>query len=285
MQKFGKKLAALTCAIAGFASVAFTGAQAEGGAVKLYTLDCGTVNMLDLSVFSREGMYVGETNLASDPCYLITHPKGNFLWDTGLPQALADMPEGLINGPFHLKVKTKLTDQLAQLNLTPADITYLSISHSHFDHLGNAGLFAGATFIVNDKERAHMFRDEERASAETFAAFSALETATTIEFMDQYDVFGDGSAVIKSLSGHTPGHSVLLLDLENAGPVYLTGDLYHLTRARENRTVPKFNTDPAESLISMDKFERMVKEAGARVVIQHEMTDFNKMPKFPEYLD
>tara|TARA_R110002096_G_scaffold164949_3_gene333179 strand:- start:367 stop:1224 length:858 start_codon:yes stop_codon:yes gene_type:complete len=285
MQKFGKKLAAMTFVVAGFASAAFTGAQAEGGAVKLYTLDCGTVNMLDLSVFSREGKYVGEKNLAADPCYLITHPKGNFLWDTGLPQALADMPEGLINGPFHLKVKTKLTDQLAQLNLTPADITYLSISHSHFDHIGNAGLFAEATFIIEEKERAHMFRDEERANAETFAAFSALETAKTIEFKGQHDVFGDGSAIITSLSGHTPGHSVLLLELGNAGPVYLTGDMYHFTKARENRTVPKFNTDPVETLVSMDKFEAMVAESGALVVIQHEKSDFEKMPKFPAYLD
>ncbi len=285
MQKFTKRVAAMAIAAAGIAVTSITGAQAEGADVKLYTLDCGTVNMLDLSVFSREGMYVGEKNLSSDPCFLITHPKGNFLWDTGLPQALADMPEGLINGPFHLKVKTKLTDQLAQLNLTPADIDYLSISHSHFDHLGNAGLFASATFVVQEKERAHMFRDEERANAETFAAFSALETAKTVEFKDQHDVFGDGSVVIRSLSGHTPGHSVLTLNLANAGPVYLTGDLYHFTKARENRTVPKFNTDPAETLISMDKFEAMVKETGARVVIQHEKADFDKMPKFPAYLD
>lgn len=280
MQKVMKRIAAAAFVVAGFAGV-----QAQDSSVKLYALDCGSVNMLDLGVFSREGKYAGEKNLAADPCFLIQHPKGNFLWDTGLPQALAEMPEGLINGPFHLKMNTKLTDQLAELNLTPEDITYLSISHSHFDHVGNAGLFASATFIVHEKERAHMFRDAERANADTFAAFSALETAETIEFTDQHDVFGDGSAVIKSLPGHTPGHSALLLQLANSGAVYLTGDLYHFTRARENRTVPTFNTDPEQTLESMDAFEALAEAAGARVVIQHEKEDFDKLPKFPAYLD
>lgn len=280
MLKIGGTLAAIAMAVAGA-----VGAQAEDNSVKLYALDCGTINMMDLAVFSREGKYVGEKNLAVDPCYLITHPKGNFLWDTGLHQSLADMPEGLINGPFHLKVKTKLTDQLAELNLTPADINYLSISHSHFDHLGNAGMFAGATFIVNEKERAHMFSDEARANAEIFAAYGALETADTVEFTEEHDVFGDGSAVIKFLPGHTPGHSALMLQLANAGSVFLTGDLYHFTRARENRTVPTFNTDPVETQVSMDSFEALAKEKGARVIIQHEKSDFDKMPKFPAYLD
>lgn len=280
MVKFVHKIAALAFGLAGL-----TGAQAEGGAVKLYAMDCGTINMLDLAIFSREGQYVGEKNLAADPCFLITHPQGNFLWDTGLPEGLAELPEGLINGPFHVKVKTKLTDQLAQLNLTPDDIHYLSISHSHFDHLGNAGKFAKATFIVNEKERAHMFRDEARADEASFASYSALETAKTIEFTDKYDVFGDGTVVIQSLPGHTPGHSALLLQLGNAGPVYLTGDLYHFTKARQNRTVPTFNTDPEQTLVSMDDFEVLVDAAGARVVIQHEKADFDKLPKFPAYLD
>jgi len=280
MVKFMLKLVAAMAAL-----INVTAAHADGSVVKLYALDCGTINMMDLSMFSREGKYIGEQNLAADPCFLITHPKGNLLWDTGLVEALADMPEGLINGPFHLKVRTKLTDQLAQLNLTPADIQYLSISHSHFDHLGNAKLFPGATFIVNEKERAHMFRDEARADAQAFSAYAVLEKAKTVQFADDYDVFGDGTVVIKSLPGHTPGHSVLLLQLANEGPVFLTGDLYHFTAARQNRTVPKFNTDPEATLASMDDFEVMVDAAGARVVIQHEKDDFDGLPKFPAYLD
>lgn len=273
--------------LVGILSVIVAGmtAKAEGVSVRLYTLDCGQVDMLDLGVFSHEGKYDGQKNSAVDPCFLIRHPKGDFLWDTGLPQALAEMPEGLINGAFHLKVSVKLTDQLQQLGLVPTDIDYLSVSHSHFDHLGNAGLFASAKFLAHKDEYEHMFSDEMRANEQTFPAYAALENAKTVIFEDKYDVFGDGSVEIIPTPGHTPGHTALLIHLGNSGPILLSGDLYHLTRARELRTVPKFNTDVDQTLASMDDFEDLAEIEGARVVIQHEKADFEALPKFPAFLD
>ncbi|MEQ8750016.1 MAG: hypothetical protein RIC52_09590, partial [Amphiplicatus sp.] len=114
---------------------------------------------------------------------------------------------------------------------------------------------------------------------------SALENAETATFTDEYDVFGDGSVRIIAMTGHTPGHSVLLAQLDKAGPVLLTGDMYHLTEAREKRTVPVFNTDAEETLRSMDRFEALAAETGARVVIQHEADDFAALPHAPDYLD
>ena len=86
-------------------------------------------------------------------------------------------------------------------------------------------------------------------------------------------------------SGHTPGHTVLKVELANTGTVLLTGDLYHLNKSRELRTVPVFNTDEAETLRSMDKFESLAKKTNARVIIQHSAEDFADLPKPPEYLD
>ncbi|MBL4838536.1 MAG: N-acyl homoserine lactonase family protein [Kordiimonadaceae bacterium] len=280
MPRFFNKIAAIAVAIAGF-----SGVQAEGGGIKLYALNCGDINFLDLGVFSREGEYEGETKKAANGCFLVKHPKGTLLWDTGLPEGLVNLPEGLNNGKFHLKVTRTLTDQLADIGVTPADIDYLSVSHSHFDHMGNGGLFAGSTFLVNEVERAHMFRDEARANTSNFAAYGALEDSKTIEFKEMHDVFGDGKAVIVTLPGHTPGHTVLSLKLENAGAVLLTGDLYHLQRARELRTVPTFNTDTAATHESMDAFEAMADKTGARVIIQHSKSDFEGLPKLPAFLD
>jgi N-acyl homoserine lactone hydrolase len=197
---------------------------------------------------------------------------------------LVDTPDG-IGGNFHSKMKIKLTDQLAQLGLTPNDIEFLSISHLHPDHAGNANLFASSTFIANEAEYSFMFSNEMKANSEWFELYSALENADTVMFEDEYDVFGDGIVVIESMPGHTPGSSVLLVRLKNAGALLLTGDLYTHTGARELRTVPTFNTDGQATLKSMNQFEALARKENARVVIQHEKADFEKLPTFPEFMD
>jgi len=262
-----------------------TPAEPKVDALRLYVLDCGHIDISDLSVFDRGGAYDGRGDNFADACFLIRHPSGDLLWDAGLPDALNDAPDGVTNPPFTLKVPKTLKGQLARIGVPPDYVEYFSISHSHFDHVGNANLFKNATFIVNEKERDHMFRAEARADAQNFANYSDLEAAQKVTFTDSYDVFGDGKVIIISMPGHTPGHSVLLIDLEHSGPILLSGDLYHLTEAREKRTVPTFNTDADETLASMDKFEELAKASGARVIIQHEDADFNNLPRAPAYLD
>ncbi len=259
--------------------------KSPAASLKMYALECGRIEMLDLSIFDIGGAYKGRSNSAVSSCYLIRHPKGDLLWDTGLPDALNQMQDGVANGPFHVSVPHTLSGQLADLGLAPKDIEFLSISHSHFDHAGNAGQYASATFIIQENEHSHMFRDDARKDQQTFPAYSALENAKTIKFTGTHDVFGDGSVMIIDTPGHTPGHTVLKLELENTGTILLTGDLYHLHEAREKRTIPVFNTDPEQTLKSMDKFEALAKANNARVIIQHSAKDFAALPKPPEYLD
>jgi N-acyl homoserine lactone hydrolase len=253
--------------------------------VKMYALECGRIEMLDLALFDKGGAFDGRTNSAVDTCYLIRHPKGDLLWDTGLPDALNAQKDGVTGGPFHVSVPNTLVGQLDAIGVKPADIDYLSLSHSHFDHVGNAGQYAGSTFIVNENEYTHLFRDDARKDAQNFAAYSALETSETVKFTGSYDVFGDGSVTIIDTPGHTPGHTVLQLQLVNAGTVLLSGDLYHLNESRAKRTVPVFNTDFDQTLKSMDTFEAIAAEKNARVIIQHSAQDFEALPKPPKYLD
>jgi glyoxylase-like metal-dependent hydrolase (beta-lactamase superfamily II) len=273
---------ALVVALAAVASCQ----QAPPPQISLYALDCGRFSMTDASVFADDGSYDGLAVEAVDPCYLIRHPDGDFLWDAGLPDALAGAEGGYASGPFTLRVPTRFVDQLAQLQMTPADIELFAISHSHFDHVGNAALLTGATWIVDADERAWMFRDEARGD-ENFALVAPLESfqARLIEGDADHDVFGDGSVTIIQAPGHTPGHTLLLVRLPNAGPVLLTGDMFHLAQSRERRTVPTFNTDRAQTLASMDKVERIAAETGARVVRQHVAEDFEALPAFPEALN
>ena len=247
---------------------------------RLYALSCGEIEMLDLSIFADDGHYEGETNSAVDTCYLIRHPKGDLLWDAGLPDALAAQEGGVTNGAFHVSVPVTLESQLYDLGVAPADIEYFAISHSHFDHVGNANLFAGSTFVVHEDELAFMQAQEDQSAFSELLAGADIETYT-----DPMDVFGDGTVVIHPMPGHTPGHASLLVTLENESPVLLTGDMYHLTRARELKTVPSFNSDADETRVSIEKFEALAAETGARVIIQHEADDFAALPKAPEYLD
>jgi N-acyl homoserine lactone hydrolase len=252
--------------------------------VKLYAMDCGKLTMANADGFSDDGAYKGMPATMVVPCYLIRHPKGDLVWDTGVPQSIADLPGGI--GPGGVSVTHKLTDQLKQLDLTPVDIEYLSVSHSHFDHIGNGGLFAASTWIVDPKERAFAFRDSARRDVKGFAAYAALENARTIlmEGEGPYDVFGDGSVTIHKTPGHTPGHAVLLVNLRKAGPVVLTGDMWHIAASRAARRVPRFNFDKAQTLASMDKVEALAKATGARVVLEHVPADFDALPKFPAAL-
>jgi glyoxylase-like metal-dependent hydrolase (beta-lactamase superfamily II) len=253
--------------------------------LRLYVLDCGRIDISDLSIFDKGGAYNGRADMFVDTCFLVRHPSGDLLWDAGLPDAIHDMPDGATEPPFTLNVGKTLKGQLERIGVPPEAIEFFSISHSHFDHLGNGNLFKGSTFIVNERERDHMFRPEAKKDAQTFANYADLEAATKKTFTDSIDVFGDGKVIIVSMPGHTPGHSVLLVNLVHTGPVLLSGDLYHLTEARERRTVPAFNTDADETLASMDKFEELARASGARVVIQHEDADFEKLPRAPAFLD
>lgn len=269
------------------AALGACGPQAPAGPdVKLYAMQCGLISTSDAGGYADDGALNGQARDMVDPCFLIRHPNGDLIWDAGLPDALADNPAGLTSGAMRITMPVKLVAQLAELGLTPDDIEFVSFSHSHFDHVGNANLFAHAIWIADAEEREWMFRDEARAS-EDFQAYSALENtrARLITDENNYDVFEDSSVVIVPAPGHTPGHTVLLLRLPHAGAVLLSGDMWHTPENRTARRVPTFNTDREQTLASMDKVEALAAETRARVVLQHVPADFAALPKFPEALN
>lgn len=267
------------CLLMALVLSAAAGAQADS--IKLYTLDCGTIDVADMASFDREGRFAGEAMTLKVPCYLIRHPKGDLLWDAGLDEAIASDPDG-IGTAFRSTMQRSLTDQLADLGLTPADIDYLSLSHAHPDHSGNANLFKSSRWIVSRTEHTFMFSPEAAAYA---AGYQALETVEPTLFDDSHDVFGDGSALLYRTPGHTPGHTVLLLTLKNAGALMFSGDLYTHAAGRTLGAIPAFNMDADATLRSMQRFEELAAQHGARVVIQHDAGHFAGMPSFPSYLD
>lgn len=257
--------------------------HASENSIKLYTLDCGTIDVADMASFDREGRFDGQPLTLKVPCYLIRHPKGDLVWDTGLDDRLASTPNGIGAGTtFHSTMDRTLKDQLAELELTPADIEYLSLSHWHPDHSGNANLFGASTWIANRTEKEFMFSE---AMEEAQPGYAALANAPTILFDETYDVFGDGKVVIHSTPGHTPGHSVLLLALEEAGSLLFSGDLYAHSEGHRLRAIPVFNSDAEQTILSQHYFEKLATDNNARIIIEHDAEHFKSLPRFPAYLE
>ena len=146
---------------------------------------------------------------------------------------------------------------MAAVGYAPTDITHLAFSHFHWDHVGNANLFAGATWLVPQSERELMFAEPPSPRTEP-ANFSALKTSKTVTIAtNDYDVFGDGTVVIKATPGHSPGHQVLFVKLARTGPVLLSGDLYHYPEERTLNRVPttEFNVQQTiASRAALDSF-------------------------------
>lgn len=252
--------------------------------LKLYAFSGGTVMVNQLELFSQDTTYQGQTKEFADPFYVISHPKGNLMWDAGLPEMLVGQPAYTDpSGAFTVSRQDSVIHQLNKIGLTLEDIDYLGLSHTHFDHSGHANSLNNATWLVQEKE--FDFITSEDTQKNQADIYNAIKELTNVKKLNgDYDVFGDGTVVIKAMPGHTPGHQVLYLELAEQGPVLLTGDLYHLYENREHKRVPIFNFDVEQTLNSMDKFEAFAKEKNATVYLQHQKEDFNKMPKAPEYL-
>ena len=278
-------LAAAAIAVAVLpAAVAQPRKAAPPVSVRLYVFDCGQLDIPDTSPYQLTRAQIA-TNVMSVPCFLVAHPRGTLMWDVGaVPDRL--IPTG---GTGTLRTygtsRRKLEAQLNQVGYAPADITYLSFSHFHWDHVGNANLFARSTWLVRQAERDVMFAEPPSLRTEP-ENFSALENSrTTIITTPDYDVFGDRRVVIKAAPGHSPGHQVLFLDLAKTGPVVLSGDLYHYPEERTLKKIPTTEFNREQSAASRAAIEAFLASVRAQLWIQHDFNAIAKLNKAPAYYE
>ena len=279
---------ALLTLLAAVAAVPF--AEPQGApqvkTVRLYVFDCGVLVRGEPTAYNLTREQVGDTNF-SDACYLVAHPRGTLLWDVGIipdaqiPPGGVEIPAG--RGGNSNKAQKTLKSQLAQIGYRPADVTYLAVSHGHADHVANANDYASSTWLIQKAERENMFGEQARKSA-AFPTYSALENSKRVDLTGDYDVFKDGSVILKSTPGHTPGHQSLFVKLANTGPVVLTGDLYHYAAERTLGTLPN-NDNKEMTRASRAALEDFVKKTGAQLWIQHDIGANAKLKKSPLYYD
>src|SRR5262245_42869770 len=151
MKKSGICIAALATLLV---STLPTAAQKRSGVDKLYILNCGEGVAGDISRWSP-GVNVGKSMDFVDNCYLIKHAQGWLLWDTGLADAIAAMPEGQRPADprmTHWRRPKTLAATLDELGVKPADVKYIAVSHTHPDHIGNVELFPQTMLLVQKAE-------------------------------------------------------------------------------------------------------------------------------------
>lgn len=277
------------------ASTACLGQSESPGAVtspRLYVLD-GGVLASDPTRYRLAVDEVAETSL-SVAAFLIVHPRGVLLWDAG---AIADgeriSPDaGVVQRVVRhdgderfVTLAPPLVDQLAAAGYSPADVTHLALSHYHWDHTANANTFAGALWLVTAIERERMFAAEPPGGTRG-ATYSALaKSRTVIIDSDEYDIFGDGTVVLKLEPGHTEGHLVLYVDLEKTGGVVLSGDLYHYPEERSLNRLPTFDISEAQTAASRADVEAFLSSKGAQLWIQHDLAHHRTLKLAPQYYD
>ena len=261
-----------------------------GVAGKLYRLDCGHSLANDESVWTP-GENVGRDIEFSSTCWLIKHGAQWLLWDTGVPQSALHDPNGWSTLPrlivYHLD--KSLSDQLAVINLKPNDINRVAISHTHGDHIGNIGLFPNSVVVMQRAEYNWIHSADgsnENVNQLMALARKLLGRPEKLQLLDgDSDLFADGSVILISTPGHTPGHESLLVHLRNAGFIILSGDVVHTEENFEKNIVPSLNTDETESIASMQRIRHLIAMYKATLFINHDKDQTSKLRLLPAYYD
>lgn len=253
-------------------------AQAGPGIERLYLLYCGEGTAGDISLWSP-GVNVGTTMELSDNCYLIKHARGWLLWDTGVADAVAAMPDGLPPpNPRMTRYRRTQTlgSQLDQLGVRPSEIKYVAISHAHPDHVGNIGMFPQSMVLVQKAEYDWPTPFGRRLHAIT-SPIDQLE--------GDHDVFGDGSVTLIATPGHTPGHQSLLVKLPKTGALLLSGDAVHFKSNWENRRIPENNFDKGQTAASMQRIADIMAREKAQLWINHDKAQSDGLKMAPDFYD
>jgi N-acyl homoserine lactone hydrolase len=254
--------------------------------LRLHVLDCGKITPASVEQYGLKPSEMANTEMIT-PCFLIVHPRGTMMWDTG---EISD--SAFQNGVSPQKLNAYTVDrpllpQLAAIGYTPADITYLALSHYNGDHVANASLFAKSTWIVQKGDRDPILAPRPVGSRVPDPKFfeGLADSKTVLLNGEDHDVFGDGTVVLKSTPGHTPGHQSLFLKLANTGNVLLSGDLYHYPEEITYKKVPANDPDREQTAKSREKIEEFVKQNHAQLWIQHDYTAGIKRKIAPAFYD
>jgi N-acyl homoserine lactone hydrolase len=213
------------------------------------------------------------------------------LWDTGVPQSTLNDPKGWSTLPklivYHLD-KT-ISGQLADIGLKISDITYVVLSHTHGDHIGNVALFPDSKIVMQRAEHSWIYSPDgtnDNVNQLKALARKLMGKPKDLQLVDgDTDLFGDGSVTLVSTPGHTPGSQSMLVHLKNSGFIILSGDVVHLEESLVKDIVPSLNTDKAASIASIERIKRMMATYRSSLFINHDKAQEDMLKLLPAFYD
>ena len=232
--------------------------------------------------------------------YVIKHPKGTVLFDTGNNDKIITDP-GYWGAAFNALKPVNTPDvaidtQLKKIDVTPDDVTYVVPSHLHLDHGGNVSKFPKSTIVVQKSEIRNAFWPEPGTGGPYMIGdVLPLRSANTdnpnavkmIQLEGDLDLFGDGTLVVKRWVAHTPGSQMMTVRLKNTGLIILTGDNVYLRENVEKNTPPNVSLaySPTGYFTAFEWIRYMMATEKANFFTAHDPDAFKAMKKAPEFYD
>jgi len=248
-------------------------------AVELYAFTCGFLTL------PRTFLLKGEKGVITVPVpsYLIVHPKGRVLFDTGLHEETLDDPGAYVGDviakyhTFHFHKGEEIGERLRSIGIGPDSINIVINSHLHFDHCGGNAQLPNADILIQGREITHA-RTVESTNG---YLVSDWDTGQHLRAVDgEHDVFDDGAVVCLPTYGHTPGHQSLRVQTERGGEFILCGDACYLKDSLEQMRTPGIIADPEAALAVFRRFREM-QAHGARIMFGHDPDFWKNIPRAP----
>lgn len=247
--------------------------------VELYAFTCGFLTI------PRNMMLEGEDGFITVPIpsYLIIHPKGRVLFDSGLHAETLNNPANYVGEllakyhDFHFQAGEEIASRLTAFGTDPASIDLVINSHLHFDHCGGNAQLPNANILVQRRELDHA-----RAIQSTRGYLTTdWDTGQKIQAVEgEHDVFGDGSVVCLPTYGHTPGHQSLRVRTEQGGEFVLCGDACYLKDSLEKLHLPSIVSNKEAMLAILTRLREM-QARGATIIYGHDPDFWKTIPQAP----
>jgi glyoxylase-like metal-dependent hydrolase (beta-lactamase superfamily II) len=155
--------------------------------------------------------------------YLIDHPEGKILYDTGWTsrQALS----------FPISEREYIVNTLARIGVRPGEIEYLILSHLHLDHAGNLEPFGTAEILVSEAEFTQVAKLllSNKLAAPFVKADAQAWSSQDFRWRligGEYEVldFVPGVKLVTLGIGHSFGILALLVELPKTGNILIASD-------------------------------------------------------------
>ncbi|MDQ6730622.1 MAG: N-acyl homoserine lactonase family protein [Actinomycetota bacterium] len=249
--------------------------------MRLYALHCGG-DLMDWAAFDPFDERVGTKVYNPYFMYVVTHPRGNVLFDTGVHPQMGTDPEARL-GPAAASFEARVTPEdhiearLGRIGLRPSDIDIVVQSHLHFDHAGGLEWLTHAPILIQREELSFaMYPPVYQRSIYVAADFRHDLDWHPLE--GDHDVFGDGRLLTLSTPGHSRGHQSLIVHLDSGQTVILLADAaYTLAKMRE-RAIPGVVWSPDAIVSSWERIEALERAHDALLIATHDL-DFRERVK------